>query len=118
MAKRKRSPDDDLEKKLSEYQQELFRAIKAAKGLERQRLSKRLQRDKKYPEKIQRLQREVVVLKVRGTHRNPMGISSLLTLRLHGLPSLSTSDRPPKRILQLRWSRSVPSPITHPFLTT
>ncbi|KAL2759886.1 hypothetical protein ACRALDRAFT_1091301 [Sodiomyces alcalophilus JCM 7366] len=63
MSKRKRSAENDLEKKLAEYQQELFRAIKAAKGLERQRLGKRLQRDKKNPEKIQRLQREVVVLK-------------------------------------------------------
>ncbi|ROT42503.1 Bud-site selection protein [Sodiomyces alkalinus F11] len=63
MGKRKRPSETELEQKLSEYQQELFRAIKAAKGLERQRLGKRLQRDKKNPEKIQRLQREVVVLK-------------------------------------------------------
>lgn len=63
MPKRKRgelSLDDKLEKQCNE----VFRALKSAKGFERQRLSKRLREDGIGPDKKERLEREVTVLKV------------------------------------------------------
>ncbi|KAJ0340635.1 hypothetical protein COL922a_003230 [Colletotrichum nupharicola] len=63
MVKRKRSRQSDLEQKLTEARTEIFRALKGAKGLERQRYSKRLRDDKSTPDKIKRLEREVLVLK-------------------------------------------------------
>ncbi|KAK1675728.1 Bud-site selection protein [Colletotrichum godetiae] len=63
MVKRKRSREDDIEAKLADYKKEIFRAIKGAKGLERQRYSKRLRDDKSTPDKVKRLEREVLVLK-------------------------------------------------------
>lgn len=42
---------------------ELFRALKLAKGFERQRLAKRLRDETNTPQKTQRLEREVLVLK-------------------------------------------------------
>ncbi|KAK1488876.1 NADH-ubiquinone oxidoreductase 30.4 kDa subunit [Colletotrichum tamarilloi] len=63
MVKRKRSREDDLEAKLADYKKEIFRAIKGAKGLERQRYSKRLRDDKASPDKAKRLEREILVLK-------------------------------------------------------
>ncbi|KAK2048102.1 NADH-ubiquinone oxidoreductase 30.4 kDa subunit [Colletotrichum somersetense] len=63
MVKRKRSREDDIEQKLADYRKEIFRALKGAKGLERQRYSKRLRDDKATPEKVKRLEREILVLK-------------------------------------------------------
>ncbi|CRK12819.1 hypothetical protein HYQ45_010561 [Verticillium longisporum] len=63
MPKRKRSVDEELDEKLTELKQELFRALKAAKGLERQRLSKRIHEAKSSPDKVERLNREVTALK-------------------------------------------------------
>lgn len=65
MPKRKRSADESVQGRFATYRQDLFKALKAAKGLERQRQTKRL-RDTKgaAPEKTQRLQKEVIVLKV------------------------------------------------------
>ncbi|KXH46783.1 NADH-ubiquinone oxidoreductase 30.4 kDa subunit [Colletotrichum simmondsii] len=63
MVKRKRSREDDLEAKLADYKKEIFRSIKGAKGLERQRYSKRLRDDKASPDKVKRLEREILVLK-------------------------------------------------------
>ncbi|KAM0322295.1 hypothetical protein ACHAQA_009584 [Verticillium albo-atrum] len=63
MPKRKRSVDEELDEKLTELKQELFRALKAAKGLERQRLSKRIHEAKSSADKVERLQREVTALK-------------------------------------------------------
>ncbi|EXF76679.1 NADH-ubiquinone oxidoreductase 30.4 kDa subunit [Colletotrichum fioriniae PJ7] len=63
MVKRKRSREDDLEAKLADFKKEIFRAIKGAKGLERQRYSKRLRDDKASPDKVRRLEREILVLK-------------------------------------------------------
>jgi hypothetical protein len=62
MPKRKRG-EAGLEEKLAKWKKELVRALKLAKGFERQRLSKRL-RDAD-PGKKARLEREVLVLKVR-----------------------------------------------------
>ncbi|EFQ35442.1 NADH-ubiquinone oxidoreductase 30.4 kDa subunit [Colletotrichum graminicola] len=63
MVKRKRSREDDIEQKLADYRKEIFRALKGAKGLERQRYSKRLRDDKATPDKVKRLEREILVLK-------------------------------------------------------
>ncbi|KZL74513.1 cellular morphogenesis protein [Colletotrichum tofieldiae] len=63
MVKRKRSREDDIEQKLADYRKEIFRALKGAKGLERQRYSKRLRDDKATPDKVRRLEREILVLK-------------------------------------------------------
>ncbi|KAF6823600.1 cellular morphogenesis protein [Colletotrichum plurivorum] len=63
MVKRKRSRESDLDQKLAEARKEIFRALKGAKGLERQRYSKRMRDDKSTPDKLKRLEREVLVLK-------------------------------------------------------
>ncbi|KAF9875951.1 cellular morphogenesis protein [Colletotrichum karsti] len=63
MVKRKRSRESDLEQKLTEARKEIFRALKGAKGLERQRYSKRQRDDKSSPDKIKRIEREILVLK-------------------------------------------------------
>ncbi|KAK2591672.1 bud site selection protein 22 [Conoideocrella luteorostrata] len=64
MSKRKRGSDSGLNDILVKYEDEIFRAIKKSKGLERQRLSKRLRDRYTTPEKTQRLEQEIVVLKV------------------------------------------------------
>ncbi|KAK2732774.1 cellular morphogenesis protein [Colletotrichum kahawae] len=94
MVKRKRSRQSDLEQKLTEARSEIFRALKGAKGLERQRYSKRLRDDKSTPDKIKRLEREVLVLKsldlqqTADTHLN----SALLKIKqLAEHPSLPES---------------------------
>ncbi len=52
-----------MEEIFSKSRTELFRVLKAAKGFERLRLAKRIHDPKSTSEKIQRLEREVVVLK-------------------------------------------------------
>jgi hypothetical protein len=64
MPKRKRSSDETVQEKLSVFRRQLYGVLKTAKGYERQRLAKRLRDDKSSPEKIQRLEKEVAVLKV------------------------------------------------------
>ncbi|KAI0152681.1 Bud-site selection protein [Xylariaceae sp. FL1272] len=59
MPKRKREPS--LEERLANWRKELVRALKTAKGFERQRLSKRLREAD--PDKKTRLEREILVLK-------------------------------------------------------
>lgn len=61
MPKRKRG-EPSLEDNLAKWRKELVRGLKAAKGFERQRLSKRLREAD--PEKTARLEKEVLVLKV------------------------------------------------------
>ncbi|KAJ3522589.1 hypothetical protein NM208_g12792 [Fusarium decemcellulare] len=68
MSKRKRG-EPSLEDKLEKQCNEVFRAIKAAKGFERQRLSKRLREDGIGPDKKERLEREVTVLKSLDLHQ-------------------------------------------------
>ncbi|TGJ81511.1 hypothetical protein E0Z10_g7254 [Xylaria hypoxylon] len=60
MPKRKRG-EPSLEENLAKWKKELVRGLKAAKGFERQRLSKRLREAD--PEKTARLEREILVLK-------------------------------------------------------
>lgn len=62
--KRKRSKESSLQSKLDTLQEEVARALKTAKGFERQRLSKRSREADVSPEKQQRLEREIAVLKV------------------------------------------------------
>lgn len=64
MPKRKRTVEETVEEKVQQFGKELHHALKVAKGYERQRLAKRLRDSKSTPEKIQRLQKELVVLKV------------------------------------------------------
>ena len=72
MPKRKRNAEPSLHEKLEKYQNEIFRALKAAKGFERQRLSKRLHDQGVTPDKKERLEREIAVLKVRqGRAQHP-----------------------------------------------
>jgi hypothetical protein len=66
MSKRKRNSEPTLQDQLTKSQDDLFRALKAAKGFERQRLSKRLHEAGITPDKQERLEREVAVLKVRS----------------------------------------------------
>lgn len=74
MPKRKRSAEPSLPEKLEKLRAEVFRALKTAKGFERQRLSKRLHDDGITPEKKERLEREIFVLKVRPVNclRHPV----------------------------------------------
>lgn len=65
MPKRKRSAEESVEEKFASLSQDLHRALKTTKGFERQRQAKRLRDSKGVPDKIQRLEREVAVLKVR-----------------------------------------------------
>jgi hypothetical protein len=64
MPKRKRNSEPSLQEKLEKHRDGIFRALKAAKGFERQRLSKRLHDEGITPAKQERLEREVAVLKV------------------------------------------------------
>lgn len=64
MAKRKRTVEETVEEQLQKFGQDVFHALKLAKGFERQRQAKRLKDSKATPEKKQRLQKEIVVLKV------------------------------------------------------
>ena len=63
MPKRKRPRSETVEDVLARSKDELFRLLKAARGFERQRQSKRLHDDKAAPDKLKRLHREALVLK-------------------------------------------------------
>lgn len=65
MPKRKRNAELGLHAKLEKHQDDIARALKTAKGFERQRLSKRLRDDDLTSDKQERLEREIAVLKVR-----------------------------------------------------
>ncbi|TLS24465.1 hypothetical protein PpBr36_08712 [Pyricularia pennisetigena] len=69
MPKRKRSDEEDFEKTFERFNKELFRALKVAKGFERQRLAKRVKDVKLPQDKIQRLEQEVEVLKALDLHQ-------------------------------------------------
>ncbi|KAF5612948.1 bud22 family [Fusarium subglutinans] len=68
MPKRKRG-EPNLGDKLEKHCNDVSKALKAAKGLERQRYSKRLHEDGVEPDKKERLEREVTVLKSLDLHR-------------------------------------------------
>lgn len=89
MPKRKRSSEFEVGSKLEELEQELFRALKTAKGFERQRLSKRVHSEQAQ-DKIKRLELEIAVLKVRLFLLSHHGSEHRLTTHLC---SHSTSTR-------------------------
>lgn len=62
MPKRKRL-EDELEEKLAHHRKELFRMLKVAKGFERQRMAKRQRDPKTTPDKRDRIEKEILVLK-------------------------------------------------------
>lgn len=65
MVKRKRKSGSKLQDKLEEHDVNIFRALKASKGFERQRQSKRLRGSSSAPEKQARIEKEISMLKVR-----------------------------------------------------
>ncbi|POR37280.1 BUD22 family protein C4F10.06 [Tolypocladium paradoxum] len=83
MPKRKRSAETSLQAVLEKHQDDVFRALKAAKGFERQRLSKRLRDDGVQADKQERLEREIAVLKSLDLHQTARAhtISSLLKVK-------------------------------------
>ncbi|VUC34300.1 unnamed protein product [Clonostachys rosea] len=83
MSKRKRNSEPTLQDQLTKSQDDLFKALKAAKGFERQRLSKRLHEAGITPDKQERLEREVAVLKSLELHQTARAhlFSSLLKVK-------------------------------------
>jgi hypothetical protein len=71
MPKRKRSGEPSVQEKLNKLSDDISRALKAAKGFERQRLSKRIRDDGITPDKKERLDREITVLKVHNIQLFP-----------------------------------------------
>ncbi|RDA84306.1 hypothetical protein CP532_4804 [Ophiocordyceps camponoti-leonardi (nom. inval.)] len=69
MPKRKRSVESSVQAAFANHEVEIFRALKVAKGFERQRLSKRLHEDRLLAEKKRRLEREIAVLKSLDLHQ-------------------------------------------------
>ncbi|ORY57571.1 Bud-site selection protein, partial [Pseudomassariella vexata] len=95
MAKRKREPS--LQENLSRWEQKLMQALKTAKGFERQRLSKRIRDPTTTPEKIERLEREVVVLKSLDLHQASRAHICSSLLKIKGIaesPNLPEFIRP------------------------
>jgi hypothetical protein len=82
MPKRKRTTEETVEEQLAKFGQELHHALKLAKGFERQRQAKRLKDSKAAPEKKERIQKEIVVLKV-----------CVLLRYLYSVPLLTKSSR-------------------------
>lgn len=105
MPKRKRTVEETVEDQLSKFGQELHHALKLAKGFERQRQAKRLKDSKATPEKKERLQKEIVVLKV-----CPSIYLYELLLTDRDQPSHSTFIRQPTRTYAPPSSKSNPSP--------
>lgn len=113
MVKRKRSREDDVEQKLADYRKEIFRALKGAKGLERQRYSKRLRDDKATPDKVKRLEREILVLKVHAAAISKRRVNTQSTFTDMS-SSRSTSNRPPTPTSTPHSSKSSKSPKAPP----
>lgn len=65
--KRKRNAEPTLQEKLENHHNDIAKALKASKGFERQRMSKRVHEAGITPDKQERLEREISVLKVRNT---------------------------------------------------
>ncbi|RYP08781.1 hypothetical protein DL764_001692 [Monosporascus ibericus] len=94
MPKRKRS-EPSLEEKLMQWEKELYRGLKTAKGFERQRYAKRI-RDSP-PEKVARLEKEVLVLKSLDLHQTAHAhlCSSLLKIKgVADAPGLPAEIKP------------------------
>lgn len=71
MPKRKRNSELTFHDKLQSHHEDIARALKSAKGFERQRLSKRLHDDSATPDKKERVEREIGVLRVRLRKSSP-----------------------------------------------
>lgn len=94
MPKRKRN---EVDEKLELHLTALFRALKVAKGFERQRMAKRQRDPKSTPDKKARIEKEVEVLKVcriQSTDKqaapiviDPNSCSSLSTCTLSHMPT-------------------------------
>lgn len=69
MPKRKRSVEEEVDQSFEKHSKDLFRALKAAKGFERQRLAKRSKDQKLGQETLRRLDHEVLVLKSLDLHQ-------------------------------------------------
>ncbi|CAM1501878.1 Fc.00g038620.m01.CDS01 [Cosmosporella sp. VM-42] len=95
MPKRKRSGPASLQDTLDKHQDDISRALKAAKGFERQRLSKRLRDDGITADKKERLEREITVLKSLDLHQTARAHmhSSLLKVK-----SIATSTDLPDEL--------------------
>ncbi|ODA82190.1 hypothetical protein RJ55_00696 [Drechmeria coniospora] len=95
MPKRKRAAEPTLHSVLEKHQDEIFRALKAAKGFERQRLSKRLREDGASGDKKERLEREITVLKSLDLHQTARAhlFSSLLKIK-----TIAASDNLPDQL--------------------
>ncbi|KAG5973984.1 hypothetical protein E4U55_000137 [Claviceps digitariae] len=85
MPKRKRGTETSLRDILEKYQDEVFRALKTSKGFERQRLSKRLRDQGVTPEKTQRLEREISVLKSLDLHQTARAHLHLSLLKVKSI---------------------------------
>ncbi|RYP76024.1 hypothetical protein DL770_007302 [Monosporascus sp. CRB-9-2] len=83
MPKRKRG-EPSLEEKLTQWEKELYRGLKTAKGFERQRYAKRI-RDSP-PEKVARLEKEVLVLKSLDLHQTAHAHLCSSLLKVKGVP--------------------------------
>ncbi|PFH59352.1 hypothetical protein XA68_12481 [Ophiocordyceps unilateralis] len=96
MPKRKRSSQSSAQAAFEKHQVEIFRALKAAKGFERQRLSKRLREDGVLPDKQHRLKREIATLKsldLRQTARAHLTSSLLKVKTIVASPDLPEALR-------------------------
>ncbi|KAK6854433.1 hypothetical protein PG995_009526 [Apiospora arundinis] len=82
MVKRKRY-EPKLDEQLQDLQVKLFRALKTSKGFERQRLAKRVREAN--PDKVERLEREVAVLKSLDLHQAAHAILCSQLLKIKGV---------------------------------
>ncbi|KAG6255669.1 hypothetical protein E4U23_003654 [Claviceps purpurea] len=85
MPKRKRGAESSLTDILVKFEDEVFRALKASKGFERQRLSKRIRDQATTPDKAQRLEREISVLKSLDLHQTARAHLHLSLLKVKSI---------------------------------
>ncbi|KAL1880570.1 hypothetical protein VTK73DRAFT_5375 [Phialemonium thermophilum] len=85
MPKRKRTNEEAVEEKFEAFRQELFRALKTAKGFERQRLAKRVRDAKNDPAKLDRLEKEIAVLKSLDLHQSAHAHLCAALLKVKGV---------------------------------
>ncbi|KAK8097881.1 uncharacterized protein PG998_013367 [Apiospora kogelbergensis] len=94
MVKRKRH-EPKLDAQLQDLEVKLFRALKTSKGFERQRLAKRVREAN--PDKVERLEREVAVLKSLDLHQAAHAILCSQLLKIKGVaesPHLPETIKP------------------------
>ncbi|KAJ2906510.1 hypothetical protein MKZ38_001491 [Zalerion maritima] len=103
MPKRKRDEQSTLEPRLVNFEGGLFRALKEAKGFERQRQSKRLRDKSTPPDKKRRIEKEILVLKSLDLHQAAHAHLTSALLRVK--PIAENADKLPQR-----WREVVPKP--------